>query len=53
MYKQIKNLFKQIVICSNKLAHYLLPICLNNNLFVNTVKKYFFACPLRGSVAHD
>ena len=40
MFEKITNLLEQIVICLNKL-----PICLHI-----IVKKYFFACPLRGSV---
>jgi len=66
LYKHIVNLLKKLTICSNKLTICLskLIICLNKlgyqfvwtncNLFeqivICIVKKYFFACPLHGSV---
>ena len=43
MYKQIGNLFKQIGNLFEQI----------NNVFVHIVKKYFFACPLRGSVEYN
>jgi len=40
MYKHVVNLFKQITNLFEQIT----------NLFVHIVKKYFYACPLRGSV---